>query len=75
MIGRRIVDVEQGGESRATYGAAIMRRLAIDLSARGFSRRNLEQMRQFYLGWPMAQTPSALSRFAPGPFPLHVHSN
>jgi len=26
---------------------------------RGFSHRNLEQMRQFYLGWPIAQTLSA----------------
>lgn len=28
---------------------------------RGFSRRNLEQMRAFYLTWPKPQTPSALS--------------
>jgi predicted nuclease of restriction endonuclease-like (RecB) superfamily len=39
-----------------------MDRLSRDLQkrlGRGFSRRNLEQMRQFYLGWPKTQTVSA----------------
>jgi predicted nuclease of restriction endonuclease-like (RecB) superfamily len=38
--------------------------LAHDLSerfGRGFSERNLEQMRAFYLGWPMPQTKPAKS--------------
>ena len=53
-VGRRVVEFEQGGRERAVYGDALMARLAGDLSARhgrGFSRRNLEQMRAFYLGW------------------------
>ena len=53
-IGRRIVEVEQAGQERATYGAELIERLSRDLSGRfgrGFSHRNLEQMRQFYLGW------------------------
>jgi len=64
-IGRRIVEFEQGGHERAHYGEALIARLAADLSARfgrGFSRRNLEQMRLFYLAWPaeqIAQTVSA----------------
>lgn len=68
-IGRRIVEFEQGGLERAAYGEALMVRLASDLSARfgrGFSKRNLEQMRLFYLAWPanqIAQTVSA--QFAP----------
>lgn len=61
-IGRRIVEFEQGGTERAGYGEALIQRLADDLTlrfGRGFSKRNLEQMRQFYLSWPIAQTLSA----------------
>jgi len=64
-VGRRIVEFEQGGHERAAYGQALLKRLAGDLSAhfgRGFSERNLEQMRLFYRSWPTAkisQTASA----------------
>lgn len=64
-IGRRIVEFEQGGQERATYGQALLKRLSVDLAqryGRGFSERNLEQMRLFYLAWPptrISQTPSA----------------
>ena len=64
-IGRRIVEYEQGGEKRAAYGAALLKQLSTDLTVRfgrGFSERNLEQMRLFYLGWPIPQTLSAESR-------------
>ncbi len=48
-----------------------MERLASDLTARfgrGFSRRNLFQMREFYIDWPIVQTPSAqLKRLATRP--------
>ena len=57
-IGRRIVEFEQGGQGRAEYGEALLLRLATDLSTRfgrGFSRRNLQQMRLFYLAWPTEQ--------------------
>lgn len=63
-IGRRIVEFEQGGRGRAKYGEALIERLAEDLThrfGRGFSKRNIEQMRQFYLTWPIAQTVSAQS--------------
>jgi predicted nuclease of restriction endonuclease-like (RecB) superfamily len=63
-IGRRIVEFEQGGEARAGYGEALLKRLAEDLTARlgrGFSERNLEQMRLFYSFWPISQTLSAKS--------------
>ena len=62
LIGRRIVEQEQQGAVRAGYGDALLKRLARDLSkrfGRGFSERNLEQMRAFYLGWPIPQTASA----------------
>ncbi|SAL66701.1 hypothetical protein AWB65_06379 [Caballeronia humi] len=67
QIGRRIVEFEQGGEGRAAYGEALIRRLGADLSqrfGRGFGWRNLAQMRAFYLAWPAEQivpTPSANS--------------
>jgi predicted nuclease of restriction endonuclease-like (RecB) superfamily len=66
-IGRRIVEFEQKGEKRAEYGKAVIERLSSDLSSkfgRGFSRQNLQQMRQFYLSFPsdrICQTPSGES--------------
>ena len=71
QIGRRLVEVEQGGEARAEYGAQVLKRLSADLTqrfGRGFSERNLEQMRLFYRTWPIPQTLSAES--AAAPFPL-----
>ena len=62
-VGRRIVELEQGGKARAEYGEGLVKRLSADLTAkhgRGFSRRNLEQMRAFYQGWKIWQTPSAI---------------
>ncbi|MCA8205264.1 PDDEXK nuclease domain-containing protein [Burkholderia sp. AU33545] len=66
-IGRRIVLFEQGGNERAAYGEAVIRRLGADLSqrfGRGFGWRNIAQMRAFYLAWPadrIVQTLSAQS--------------
>lgn len=39
LVGRRIVEFEQGGKERAEYGEALMKRLSADLTAkfdRGF---------------------------------------
>ncbi|MCB5286010.1 MAG: PDDEXK nuclease domain-containing protein [Candidatus Cloacimonetes bacterium] len=64
-IGRRIVEHEQGGEERAEYGKALLKELSAALTAefgRGFSKRNLEYMRRFYLAYQdrrIAQMPSA----------------
>ena len=61
-IGRRIVEFEQGGKARAEYGEALVETLASDLRARhgrGFSVRNVWNMKAFYLGWEIVQTPSA----------------
>lgn len=57
-IGRRIVEFEQGGKERADYGSALIKRLSIDLTTRfgrGFGIFNLQQMRLFYLAWPVEQ--------------------
>ena len=68
-IGRRIVEQEQHGQARADYGAALVDRLATDLTARfgrGFGRRNLFQMRAFYLAYrEIPQTVSAQSTGLP----------
>ena len=64
-IGRRIVDYEQRGKSKADYGKKVIDRLAVDLTerfGRGFRRSNLFQIRAFYLAYPnILQTASAKS--------------
>jgi predicted nuclease of restriction endonuclease-like (RecB) superfamily len=66
-IGRRIVNSEQGGAVRASYGDELIKQLANDLSAqfgRGFGVVNLSHMRRFFLAWPtkgIFQTPSEKS--------------
>lgn len=63
-IGRRIIELEQGGEKRAGYGEQLVKRLAADLTkrfGRGFSRANLEYMRRFFECWPISQTASGKS--------------
>jgi len=66
-IGRRIVEHEQQGKARAAYGRELLSRLSADLITRfgrGFSRQNLQQMRQFYLLFSkdrIRQTPSGKS--------------
>jgi len=62
LVGRRLVEFEQLGKERAVYGSELLKRLSGDLQSRfgrGFSERNLEQMRQFYLQWENPQTLSA----------------
>ena len=53
-IGRLIVEHEQRGKKRAQYGKQIINELSKELSSefgRGFSKRNLEYMRRFYMDW------------------------
>ena len=64
LIGHRIAEFEQSGEERATYGTALMERLAADLTqrfGRGFSRQNIQYMRLFYVSYPSVQIRQALS--------------
>ncbi|MBR5824611.1 MAG: DUF1016 family protein [Paludibacteraceae bacterium] len=52
LVGRRIVEEEQGGESRAEYGKALLRNLAEELMpiyGNSYSARRLQDYRQFYL--------------------------
>ena len=58
-IGRLIVEDEQHGEVRAEYGKETLAQLSKRLTAefgRGFSRQNLQNMKQFYLGFQNCQT-------------------
>jgi len=51
-------------KKRAGYGESLLSQLAIDLTAklgRGFSRQNLQRMRQFYLQYPPSLICSTLS--------------
>ncbi|MFV0555293.1 MAG: YhcG family protein [Mangrovibacterium sp.] len=60
-IGRLIVEDEQGGEARAEYGKYILEDLSKRLTpefGKGFSKRNLEQMRKFYLTYSISKTAS-----------------
>jgi predicted nuclease of restriction endonuclease-like (RecB) superfamily len=73
LAGQRIVEHEQQGARRAEYGEELLKNLSRDLRprlGRGFSKRNLELMRFFYLSWPNPQTVSAqtsLERIAQTP--------
>lgn len=61
QIGRRLVEHEQNGSTRAEYGHALLHRLAGDLTrryGRGFSRQGLQKMRAFYIGWQICPTVS-----------------
>lgn len=66
-IGKMIVLEEQNGKERAEYGKRILKELSLKLTnefGKGFSQRNLEQMRQFYLTYSKAQTVSAQFRLS-----------
>jgi predicted nuclease of restriction endonuclease-like (RecB) superfamily len=58
-IGRYIVEYEQGGNAKAEYGKQLLQNLSRDLTllhGNGFSRPNLNNMRKFYLLFPICQT-------------------
>ena len=62
LIGKRIVEEEQNGEKRAEYGDELIKNLSLRLTkefGKGFSKRNLWQMKQFYLVYSKVQTLSA----------------
>ncbi len=61
-IGRYIVEFEQEGNERAAYGSDLLVKLSKDLSlkyGKGFGRRNVLDMRRFYLIYQKWQTVSA----------------
>ena len=66
-IGRHIVEHEQRGQGRASYGHALLKGLAERLTqvfGRGFAKSNLEYMRRFYLAY---QDRVDIAQLATGP--------
>jgi hypothetical protein len=62
QIGERIVVEEQGGNHKADYGKYLLKNLSqvlVTEYGEGFSRRQLETMRQFYLTFPIANAVSS----------------
>ena len=60
-IGKAIMEIQQGDE-RASYGETVLEKLSQKLTAefgKGFSKRNLERMRKFYIYFPIATTVSS----------------
>jgi hypothetical protein len=67
-IGKKIVEVEQKGETKAKYGSNLISELSKQLTVdfgRGFNTTNLKMMRQFYNCFPIWQTVSAKFRMSP----------
>ena len=65
LVGRRVVEQEQGGQARAGYGEELLARLSADLTVRfgrGFSVDNLETMRAFFLAYPAEEISETTSR-------------
>lgn len=59
QIGQQIVEFEQNGADRATYGSELLKDLSKDLKqkfGKGFSKSNLYMMRLLYLKFPKFQT-------------------
>ena len=64
LVGRRIVEEEQQGESKAAYGKGVIKSLSVALQqefGKGFSVDNLENMRRFYLVYSNSETLSRKS--------------
>src|SRR3989344_1114745 len=62
QIGKQIIEYEQYGEEKAEYGSALLDKISRDLKmkyGKGFSRRNILDMRRFYQSYPKWQTVSA----------------
>ena len=63
-IGERVVEVEQDGHIRARYGAHLLDQISNDMTKtnrKGFSVRNLRNMRQVYTAFPIRQLTAELT--------------
>lgn len=64
-IGRMIVEEEQGGEKRASYGKKVLKFLSVKLSkefGKGFSVENLDRMRFFYKSYSIPISSTVLTK-------------
>ncbi|MFN8394474.1 MAG: DUF1016 N-terminal domain-containing protein [Bacteroidia bacterium] len=62
MVGKRIVEVEQGGKDKAAYGEQVLKGLSAlsEDFGKGFSYANLRNFRQFYRTYPDLENSHAL---------------
>lgn len=63
-LGRQIVEHEQEGKDHAGYGEYLLERLSQELSdefGKGYSKRNLELIRKFYITYRIAKSPISQS--------------
>lgn len=77
LIGREIIEVEQGGQTRAGYGEAVVKRLSARLTeryGRGYSYPSVKRMKQFYLtyrqGSALSEPRSAITKKGSAPLSL-----
>jgi predicted nuclease of restriction endonuclease-like (RecB) superfamily len=64
QLGKQIVEQEQKGKSEAEYGSYLLSELSANLTAefgKGFSKRNLELIRKFYITYKNAKSPISQS--------------
>lgn len=57
LIGLYIVEFEQNGEDRATYGSSLLQKISERLHSKSLSYRNLRLFRQFYLEYSQLSEP------------------
>ena len=72
-IGRQIIEFEQGGKSRAAYGARLLEQLSVDLTVRhgrGYSVDNLERFRLLYVHFPLPEISATALRKSAAPVRL-----
>ena len=70
LVGKRIIEEEQEGKSRAKYATDALTHISIELTkefGQGFSVTNLKQMRRFYTTYPIRQMPSDELGIFPNP--------
>ncbi len=61
LVGAYIIEFEQNGEDRATYGENLIPKIAAKLAIKGLSSRNLEASRLLYQSYSgISQTVSAI---------------
>jgi len=63
-LGKRIVEHEQEGKDYANYGEYLLESLSNELSnefGKGYSKRNLELIRKFYITYKIAKSPISQS--------------
>jgi predicted nuclease of restriction endonuclease-like (RecB) superfamily len=68
QIGKRIVEEEQSGNEKATYGQALLKELSRRLTndfGKGYGETNLKYFRQFYLTFPPDQISHAVRGKSP----------